>query len=585
MPRAAIRLAWADLRHERVFSLCMVLAVAAVVSPLLILFGVKNGAVETLRDRLTTDPRNREIRPVGSGRHLPAWFEKMATREDVAFISPATRSLAATVTVRIAGTQGSGEPLDLIPSGPGDPLLLDNGAPAPNQGECVLSANAAETLGANAGETLTILVTRLENSGEIETARARLVVAGIASPRAGATRSLFAPLAFVDAVERFKDGLAVPEFGWAGQGGAVPVFDGAVVLLKAELDRVTELTVIQNTGFTRIETIPLDRVLGSLGYLPEAEYIRLASTAGQPVQLDSVRALGRKLGAAGASVHPYVHPLEATLLPREASGGGQPLLVMAGLEEDILLPPGIERPDEAAMLFPSMDEPLRVPVELAHTRAPGDVALLPPRLAGMARLARERAVAYDPDSDAFLLQRNAYAGFRLYASRIEDVADMKAEFEAQGIEVHTRAERIRDVLELDRYLGLIYWAIAAVGAAGGMGALLASMYASVERKRRDLAVLRLLGLTGLELHAFPVTQSLALAGGGFGAAMAVYFLVAAVIDGLFAGRLQQGESLCRLSFVHGAWVVAIVLGLALVAGWSAARRVARVDPAEALRDE
>jgi putative ABC transport system permease protein len=185
----------------------------------------------------------------------------------------------------------------------------------------------------------------------------------------------------------------------------------------------------------------------------------------------------------------------------------------------------------------------------------------------------------------FQLERRAYAGFRLYASRIEDVATLARDLEAQGIAVRTKAERIRDVLELDRYLGLIYWAIAAVGAAGGMGALVASMYASVERKRRDLAVLRLLGLTGFELHAFPVTQSLTLAAAGFASALAVYGVVAQIIGCLFAGRLQPGESLCRLALDHTLWALGLTVLLALAAGWTAARRAAKVDAAEALRDE
>ena len=64
-------LAWADLKHEWVLSLCLFLAVAAVVGPLLLLFGLKNGTMETLRGRLLEDPRNREIRPMVSRSFTP----------------------------------------------------------------------------------------------------------------------------------------------------------------------------------------------------------------------------------------------------------------------------------------------------------------------------------------------------------------------------------------------------------------------------------------------------------------------------------------------------------------------------------
>lgn len=56
-------LALADLRHEWLLNLCMVLALAAVLTPLLLLLGLKNGVVETMRERLVQDPIYRELKP------------------------------------------------------------------------------------------------------------------------------------------------------------------------------------------------------------------------------------------------------------------------------------------------------------------------------------------------------------------------------------------------------------------------------------------------------------------------------------------------------------------------------------------
>ena len=63
----SLRLAVADYCHERLLSLCAVLTLAAVLTPLLILYGVKFGVVQTLTDRLRNEPRTLEISPVGSG--------------------------------------------------------------------------------------------------------------------------------------------------------------------------------------------------------------------------------------------------------------------------------------------------------------------------------------------------------------------------------------------------------------------------------------------------------------------------------------------------------------------------------------
>ena len=86
-----------DYLHERLLSACAVLGLAAVLAPLLILFGVKFGVVETLTERLRSDPATLEISPVGSGHFSAADMERWRDDGRVAFVMPRTRTLAATV--------------------------------------------------------------------------------------------------------------------------------------------------------------------------------------------------------------------------------------------------------------------------------------------------------------------------------------------------------------------------------------------------------------------------------------------------------------------------------------------------------
>src|SRR5262245_45526903 len=77
-PRGIVlRLSSADLRHEWILTACLIMAVAAVLSPLLLLFGLKYGTIETLRIRLVQDPRNREIRPLVSKSFAKAWIDDL----------------------------------------------------------------------------------------------------------------------------------------------------------------------------------------------------------------------------------------------------------------------------------------------------------------------------------------------------------------------------------------------------------------------------------------------------------------------------------------------------------------------------
>ncbi|MGB5715506.1 MAG: peptide ABC transporter permease, partial [Gammaproteobacteria bacterium] len=91
------RLATRDYLHEWQMSVCFMLGLAAVLGPMMVLFGLKFGIVGAMMDQLIEDPGNREIRPIGSGRFDQAWLESVRGRPDVAFLVPRTRSIAATI--------------------------------------------------------------------------------------------------------------------------------------------------------------------------------------------------------------------------------------------------------------------------------------------------------------------------------------------------------------------------------------------------------------------------------------------------------------------------------------------------------
>src|SRR5690606_29308730 len=56
----------------------------------------------------------------------------------------------------------------------------------------------------------------------------------------------------------------------------------------------------------------------------------------------------------------------------------------------------------------------------------------------------------------------AFAGFRMYARGLDDVATLRAELLAQNIDVRTSIADISLVRTLDRNLGIVYWIIASM---------------------------------------------------------------------------------------------------------------------------
>ncbi len=205
-------LAWQDYRNDAWLSACSVLALVAVIAPLLVLFGLKFGLVSSLTERLETDPATREIIPLGGGRFSSAFVEQLGQRPDVAFALPRTRQIAATAQV---GTLT----LEMLPTASGDPLLA--GVPMPRGlDQIVLSHTAAEKLAARPGDWLETSFAR-QVAGRVEARRTRLQVLAVVPLEAFARDGLFADLSLLEAAEDYRDGRAVPALGWDGEAVGV----------------------------------------------------------------------------------------------------------------------------------------------------------------------------------------------------------------------------------------------------------------------------------------------------------------------------------------------------------------------------
>jgi putative ABC transport system permease protein len=110
------------------------------------------------------------------------------------------------------------------------------------------------------------------------------------------------------------------------------------------------------------------------------------------------------------------------------------------------------------------------------------------------------------------------------------------------------------------------------------------MLAAVERKRRELSILRLLGLPGRGLVGFPLMQALLTAGFGVMVASLAYLLTSALLNQRFADQMQVGETVCRLTVGQGGIAAVTTVLILLCAAGAGGWRAARIEPAEGLRD-
>lgn len=600
-------LAVADLRHERVLTLCLTIAVAAVVAPLLILQGLKYGTVATLRDRLVQDPVFREIRPSQTREYPPDWIERLAADPGVGFLLPTILPASSILGVVHPGT-GRVQTLDLIPSGAGDPLLLENGGEAPQDGELVLTATAAAQLEVRAGDEIQVLATR-SRSGIAEQGEARMRIAAVLDPRAGNLPRVYASLAFVLDVEAFKEGQAVPRRNWNGDvPRPPPSFDAVLVLLEAPLDAVARAGLTVNTGLATLDALTVEAAEGQLGWrLPDGWQVYRLAAPGGSVGASGLDALRRKLRGLGAVLLPQVDPAGAVLeglpaqpiglsltaeqagrlgIPPPPWGGYDAGSMDGGRLRQVWLPPELAGGAEVRRTLGLVARGMavvRFPVSVAGAGpVPGRV-YAPAELLGVLRTGQQRPLGFD--GDAFTVARAGYRGFRLYARTIDDVPALVERLRVEGIEVVARGDDIRRIQVLDQGLARLFWLVASLGVAGGVAVLVASLYAAVQRKRRELAILRLIGLTRLDVFFFPMYQGTALAGLGMTLALCAYVTLAAIINRSFAAELALGQRICALPPQTIFVAIVAVLGLATASSILAAWQATRIDPAEAIREE
>jgi len=214
--KTLIRLALHDYFHERLLSACAVMGLAAVLAPLLVLFGVKSGIINTMSDRLIQDPRNREVSPVGSGRYGSDWFAAMAKRSDVAFVIPQTRSIAASM---ILYKEDISKPrtvvVSLIPTAEDDPLLTQWGRIPSEKTRIVLSEPAARKLNVKSGQKVMGQVGRSKGSIK-EHVTVNLQIDAVLPLEAFPREAAFVRLALLEATEDYRDGRGSEVFGWPG---------------------------------------------------------------------------------------------------------------------------------------------------------------------------------------------------------------------------------------------------------------------------------------------------------------------------------------------------------------------------------
>ncbi|AYF02852.1 hypothetical protein PY32053_03278 [Paracoccus yeei] len=153
-----LRLALAELRHARIWTLCQVIGLAALLLPLLILFGIKNGVIADRTAALLQDPEALRITIARTGSYPAALITELSADPDVRFVAPHPIRLAVMADFAAAADASRiAIGVTLLASGADDPYLPAGLAP-PRPGEAVISAPLAGQLGLTVGDRVDALL-------------------------------------------------------------------------------------------------------------------------------------------------------------------------------------------------------------------------------------------------------------------------------------------------------------------------------------------------------------------------------------------------------------------------------------------
>jgi putative ABC transport system permease protein len=177
-----------------------------------------------------------------------------------------------------------------------------------------------------------------------------------------------------------------------------------------------------------------------------------------------------------------------------------------------------------------------------------------------------------------------YARARLYARDIDQVAPLERWLNEQHIETSSRLADIDNVKAINHVLGLIFGVIALAALIGCVASMVGAFLANIDRKRKSLAVLRLLGFKRTAVGGFVVLQALVLSLAGYLGGLGFYAVGSHLFDYLLGSSQATGTFVCNITLWHGLAALLLTFLVAALVAVIGAVRAINIQPAESLRE-
>lgn len=182
-------------------------------------------------------------------------------------------------------------------------------------------------------------------------------------------------------------------------------------------------------------------------------------------------------------------------------------------------------------------------------------------------------------------ERESFAKARIYAYSLDDVAPLAQKLRTtHHLDTQTRSHEISNMKAIDKVMNIIFIVIAVTSIIGCALSLTGAFLANIDRKRREIAVLQLLGFRQEAVTLFLIFQAIILSFLAFIFSYMLYALGSEFVNRILTFRLDSNIFVSQLDIVHIITALILTVSLAIIVATIGAIYAIRIQPAESLRN-
>lgn len=588
-------LAFRDISHERVLSLCMACSLGAIFTPIVILLGLQQGIIGNMLDKLDRDPASRLVRP-------KFMTQSPLPQEALGIIETAGSEFVPSETSHLLlELEGLSESVNAVPSSESDPFFIHSKAVTlQNENRwVVISEPLSKKLGKYKQDSLTIILRRSTQSNYHEEVPMDFKIVGILSTEMMPDLKMYLPVSVFDGIYHWRKGYAVPELNLKGNRESLftPEYDGVITTFTAKHPKSED---IRKMLAGRFPFSSLPAAVSEESVDGSGSGSLLWQTVNSTITAEEIKVLRNTLLNYGyePELTPYVSNIElglhhdsvsktwrVQLLGESSSPGWRekelPVLFIPNEDSEfsgvqkLMLKTGVER------------KPVVIPVTLiASDNVPSGHIAANHHFAGLLRFARRAGASYDSSQYSFSLDnKEMIRYFRVYSPSLEQLDTLVQTVKRIGDKLGINALKepvsslyeVQKIRTLSDYMKRIYLLIAIISGVSTIFAVSASVYATVQRRRKDLAYLNMLGVHKSTIIFFPFIKSMMLISIGLFIAFGAYWLFGVLASHWFVDLLGETESLTRLNASYALFLAAVILSLGGLSSVLAGGVVSKID--------